>query len=57
MTILSKILCGFLLLAAIPFFYLGARTLKTHQNYRQRYVKFEKDVEDAKNKLDRKSVV
>ncbi len=50
MTILSKILCGFLLLAAIPFFYLGARTLKTHQNYRQRYVKFEKDVEDAKNK-------
>jgi hypothetical protein len=50
MTILSKILCGFLLLAAIPIFYLGARTLKTHQSYRERYLSFVKQVDNAQTK-------
>lgn len=44
MTILSKILCGFLLLAAIPFFYLSARALKTHETWRNYYDSFDNAV-------------
>jgi len=34
MSIWNKILIGFIFLAAIAFFYMGARTLKTHQHWR-----------------------
>ncbi|MEK6233207.1 MAG: hypothetical protein N2C14_00690, partial [Planctomycetales bacterium] len=46
MTIFSKIWLLLLILVAIPFFYLSARTLRTHQNWRTRY-------QDGKAKLDK----
>ena len=48
MTLFSKILCGFVIVALLPFFYLAARTLKTHETYRGNYLKYQAAIDQAK---------
>lgn len=50
MTILSKILVGFVMLAGIIFFYFAARTLKTHQSFRERFESYNSKVENEKKR-------
>jgi hypothetical protein len=45
MSIWNKILIGFIIVAALTFFYLAARTLKTHQHWRQLAGKLQEQVE------------
>jgi hypothetical protein len=47
MSIWSKILIGLIAVAALPFFYLALRTLKTHQAWHGEVGKYEKAIADA----------
>jgi hypothetical protein len=44
MSIWNKVLLGLIFVAAVAFFYLGARTLKTHQHWRERAQEFEERI-------------
>lgn len=48
MSIWNKILIGFIFLASVAFFYMGARTLKTHQHWREIARKQEDDLRTEK---------
>jgi hypothetical protein len=47
MSIWNKVLLGLIFVAAIGFFYLSMRTLKTHQYWRQTAAKLTVDIEDT----------
>jgi len=46
MSIWNKILIGFVFIAAVAFFYLALRTLKTHQHWREKAAAFQERVEE-----------
>ncbi|HYW81280.1 MAG TPA: hypothetical protein VE890_16975, partial [Thermoguttaceae bacterium] len=41
MSIWNKVLIGFIFVASVAFFYLGARTLQTHQHWREKAQRFQ----------------
>ncbi|MEN6458378.1 MAG: hypothetical protein ABFC63_05560 [Thermoguttaceae bacterium] len=48
MSIWNKVLVGLIALASVGFFYLGARTLKTHTYWRQKAAEAEKQIAQTK---------
>lgn len=49
MSLLNKILLGFIILLSLAFFYMAARTLKTHQAWRTTTQAYEKALQEALN--------
>ena len=45
MSIWNKVLVGLIIFACLPFFYLAARALKTHQYWRELAIKHERKIE------------
>ena len=45
MSIWNKILIGLIIVALLPFFYMAARTLKTHQHWREKAQAFEEQID------------
>jgi hypothetical protein len=53
MSIWNKVLLGFIALAAIAFYVLGARALKTHKVWREALAKHEKKLREVLNEEDK----
>ncbi|MEE8451464.1 MAG: hypothetical protein V3R99_06090 [Thermoguttaceae bacterium] len=47
MSIWNKVLIGFIFVASVAFFYLGARTLQTHKHWREKAQKFQQRIKAA----------
>jgi hypothetical protein len=52
MSIWNKILIGLIIVAALAFFYLGLRTLKTHQHWQEAAAKHELKIKEYKQKTE-----
>lgn len=56
MSIWNKIVIGFVFVASVAFFYLAARTLKTHQYWRTLTLRHEEKIKqlEVENRADRR---
>jgi hypothetical protein len=52
MSIWNKVFLGLIAVAGLVFFYLGARTLKTHQHWREKAIRFQQRIAESDQRLN-----